>query len=294
MITKAPTTTTAFSSSIAPVHSGHSLLSLLSLWSAGTRHPIPSIPSIPPSQHLNVGEGACVITPHSIPHRCTPLGPVQSSSWREKWKHHSESNHALFSDDRRIIKLLYFGQVQLVLLMFSHARNPSTHLQQKWSQRHPQLPPPSAVPLLLFTVSSSDIVGEILVHDSTFVVWAFIVTLGMVCRGFIYSFWGQQLQQLWTQCYILGGLSIAFDKCPPLEGSSRAFLFPVGKYITMYTIGRIDILWHEKITNLEGVQMLWGANILVNMQERSELRKCNDAVKDTLFPVGNYITMCER
>ena len=55
----------------------YSLLSPLSLWPTRTRHPISPIPSIPPSQHLNVREGACVDT---ISCGCTPMWPVQSSS----------------------------------------------------------------------------------------------------------------------------------------------------------------------------------------------------------------------
>ena len=61
----------------------YSLFSSLSLRSTGTRQTISSIPSIPPSQHLNVGERACV---DSILCGCTPLWPVQSSSWRETMK----------------------------------------------------------------------------------------------------------------------------------------------------------------------------------------------------------------
>ena len=55
------------------------LVSSLSLWSTGTRHPISSISSISSSQHLNVGEGACVHTVPSTLSSSTPLGPVQGS-----------------------------------------------------------------------------------------------------------------------------------------------------------------------------------------------------------------------
>ena len=59
----------------------YSLVSPLSLRSTGTRHPISPISSISSSQHLNVGEGACVHTVLSTLSVSTPLGPVQSSSY---------------------------------------------------------------------------------------------------------------------------------------------------------------------------------------------------------------------
>ena len=65
------------------LRAGYSSHPSLSLWPTGTRHPISSIPSISPSQYLNVGKGTIVETAHSVPCGCTPLWPVQSSSWKE-------------------------------------------------------------------------------------------------------------------------------------------------------------------------------------------------------------------
>ena len=108
----------------------YSLVFLLPLRFMGTRDSISSISSISSSKDLDVGEGICVHTVSSSLSVSTPLGPVQSTSYKIECSLH-QTSHKL---DTSVTSILSSTWQVFHQKLRPGKLYPTSLLHQEWSE----------------------------------------------------------------------------------------------------------------------------------------------------------------